>query len=105
MFDPSLTIDQKDIDIAFIRFWGFFESDNIGTFNHFINPKVLIPMHYLYDNNFSNITEVEDSVYIYQDSIPETFIFRDYLESKIFQFNQSTTINRRECMVFVWYWM
>jgi len=80
-------IDQKEIDFAFIRFWDFFKDDNIETFNNYINPKVLIPMHFLYgDSTYENIIQVEDSISKFKDVIPETHIFKDYLESKIYYF-------------------
>ncbi len=98
---PFYRIDQKTIHLAFIRFQNlfgsFFESENIDTLNQFISPKVLIPMHFLYgDTAFKYISQVEDSVSKFQNSIPETFIFRNYLESKTFNFFQVSSINSKD---------
>jgi L-ascorbate metabolism protein UlaG (beta-lactamase superfamily) len=84
-------LDKRNIDIAFYRFWDLFEKDNLDTLNQFVNPKVLIPMHYLYGDNFNNISEVEDSIRKYESEIPLTFIFRNYLESKTFYFETITS--------------
>ena len=48
-------------------------------------------MHFLYGNEFENISEVEDSVNKHQDNIPETVIFRQYLEKKTLKFDKITS--------------
>ena len=53
-------------------------------------------MHYLYGNNYENITEVEITVSNFQHNIPQTYIYRNYLESNTFQFHQSNSIYRTE---------
>jgi len=89
----NYSFNEMEIDIACMRFGDLFKIERINTVNQLINPKLLIPMHYLYGNNFINIVEVEDSINKFQNIIPETFIYKDYLESKRFKFQPINSIS------------
>ncbi|MCB9260580.1 MAG: MBL fold metallo-hydrolase [Ignavibacteriales bacterium] len=86
-------LQELNIDIAFYRYDGIFGNGKIDTLINYVNPKVLIPMHFLYGENFQNILMVEDSIQKYSSKLPATFVFKDYMESKIFSFEKITSCN------------
>jgi len=89
---PYYRIDRKDIDVAFLRYDGLLDNGRIDTLNQFINPKALVPMHYLYGLNLELVDSIENTIYLFRESLPSIFLFGNFLESKTFHFERLTSV-------------